>query len=281
VQASAAHDVRDLAAVSSADRTRIRQLRILPRFFSLFLNAGRHMFPVCATHWLRPTVSAGRRPGQGPEREDRMFQFTRLILTVGLALSWAGAASALPVTFELTSVSSAGGLLPSTQTYSPPLPILGAGDVDEAAGTYSLTLGNFTIAIDLLGAGSSPDASILTTGWGQTGSFAAGVGGAVSSSSATGTVACTGVDPTFGPLICSLVPTTVAAWPPTGASGPLGAAGGLIDIVAQTFTITEPNDPSGGQIRTVYSYAFVPEPGAGLLLGAGLFGLFASGRRRA
>jgi hypothetical protein len=205
-----------------------------------------------------------------------------LALTSIVSVMFAGIASALPVNFQLTTVNVADGAAPTTQTYIPPLPVLGGGTIDEALGTYNLTLNDFSIAIDILGEGSSPDATISTSGWSQTGTFAGGLGGTVTSSSTTGAVGCVANDPVWGGLICGSAPSTVAPWPPTGGvpGDPFGVAGAVIDINANTITVTEPFDALAGQIQLVYDYTVIPEPGTLLLLGGGLAGIGVVGRKR-
>jgi hypothetical protein len=199
-------------------------------------------------------------------------------------LFFAGSASAVPVTFTYVSVESFDAGFPSTQTFTPTLPFSGPGDVDEAAGTYSLSLPDFTIVLDIL-ALPGDDAALETTNWSQTGTFAAGVGGDLTSSAATGVTTCTDLGGGLGGLVCAgppPFPKNVAPWPPTGASGPtLGDPSATIDIATNTIVVIEPFDTNGGQIRSTYTYEEIPEPGTMLLLGTGLAGLLLSGRRRA
>jgi hypothetical protein len=188
-----------------------------------------------------------------------MLRLARPGLVGALALVWAGVASATPVIFTFASSATLGGAFPSTQVFTPALPFSGAGDVDEAAGTYTtLSLPAFTVVIDVL-ATTGDDASVLTTGWSQTGGFAGGAGGAMASTSATGTSACTPLS-TLGGLICSGISVTVAPWPPTGAAGPFGAAGATIDLTDGigfdgTITVNTANDPNGGQVQSIYTYS--------------------------
>ena len=74
----------------------------------------------------------------------------RSLLVGALALLWAGAASAVPVIFTYESVTNFDATFPSTQTFTPALPFSGTGDIDEAAGTYSLNLPFFSIVLDIL-----------------------------------------------------------------------------------------------------------------------------------
>ncbi len=214
-----------------------------------------------------------------------LLRLTRPALATVLVLLWAGGASAAPVIFTLVSTANAGATYPSTQAFTPALPLIGGGAVDEALGTFTLTLPVYTVDIDIL-ITPGVDASVLTTGWGQTGTFPGGVGGAVTSSSATGTSTCTPGPGGFGPFVCPAVPPAVLPWPPTGAAGPFGPAGATISLVDGpgfdgTITVNEPFDPSGGQVQSIYTYSIIPEPGTMLLLGMGLIGLASSGRRRA
>lgn len=209
-----------------------------------------------------------------------MLRMARPVFAGALALLWAGGASATPVTFTFFSSASQGGSFASTQTFTPALPFSGTGDVDETAGTYSLSLPVFTVVIDVLVL-AGDDSSVVTSGWGQTGTFAGGLGGPMTSSSASGSSACTDLGGGLGGLVCAGVPPTVAPWPPTGAAGPWGPAGAEIDLTTNTITVNTANDPNGGQVQSIYTYSFVPEPGTMLLLGMGLIGLATSGRRRA
>ena len=82
----------------------------------------------------------------------------------------------------------------------------------------------------------------------------------MTTSTATGSVACTALDVSIGPLICNLIGLNVEAWPPTGASGDFGPPGATIDIASKTIVVTEAFDANGGQVQTTYSYAPVPPP---------------------
>ena len=175
-----------------------------------------------------------------------------------LALLWAGMASAAPeaVTFTLVSSVSSGGAFPSTSTYTPALPLEGSGTIDETAGTYDFTLPNWEIEIAITPL--PPSARLAISGWGQAGTFTAG--GAMTTSTASGTVGCTALDTSVGPLICALIAPNVAAWPPTGASGDFGAPGATIDVASKTVVITEAFDANGGQVQTTYTYAPAAPP---------------------
>jgi hypothetical protein len=139
-----------------------------------------------------------------------MTQLTKPILIGALTLLWTGAASAGPIELTYVSIEVFDAGFGSTQTFTPPLCgagppptcLQGSGDVDEAAGTYSLTLPFFSIVLDIL-ADAVDDAQLDTTGWGQDGTFAAGVGGAMTSFSATGNTTCADLGGAFGALVCA------------------------------------------------------------------------------
>ncbi len=209
------------------------------------------------------------------------MKLARSLMLTATMLFAAGTASAVPVTFTFESAEIFDAGFTVQQTFTPSLPLVGSGDVDEAAGTYDLTLPDFSITLDIvISPNDGDDARLDTTGWGQVGTFAAGVGGDLTSSSATGNTTCT-VLGGIGGLVCADFPAPVDPWPPTGDSGPtLGAPSATIDILTNTIVVISDYDANGGQVRSIYSYE-VPEPGTILLVGAGLCGLLLAGRRRA
>ncbi|MCH2186654.1 hypothetical protein MK280_12360 [Myxococcota bacterium] len=181
------------------------------------------------------------------------MKLAQAILIGALALSWAGAVSAAPetVTFSLVSSVASGGGFPSTSTYTPPLPLDGSGTIDEVARTYDFALPDWAIVIQITGL--PPAVRLDITSWGQAGTFTAG--GAMTTSTATGSVACTPLDPAIGPFVCAQINANVAAWPPTGDSGDFGAPGATIDVETNTIVITEAFDANGGQVQSTYTYA--------------------------
>jgi hypothetical protein len=196
-----------------------------------------------------------------------MMRLASRLMLVSLISLLPGVASALPATVTFESATTFDARFPSTQTFTPPLPFSGTGDVDETAGTYTISLPEFTIVLDIV-AIRGDDASVVTTGWGQTGSWTPGPGEVpITSSSATGTVACTSLGG-LGDLVCDSVPDSIAPWPPTGASGPtLGETGAWIDTTDGpgydgTIIVNEKFDSSGGQLQNVYRYSLAPEPTA-------------------
>lgn len=189
-----------------------------------------------------------------------MRRTAALTLFTALAMFWGTAASAAPeaVTFSLISSVNSGAAFPSVSTYDPPLPIAGSGTIDEAAGTYDLSLSEFTIEINvILAPGDPPDADVNILNWGQVGTFTGA--GDMTSSSASGTVTCTDLGGPVGALVCALISPTVATWPPTGASGDFGAPGATIDVATNTIVVTEAYDVNGGQVQNTYTYAAAPQ----------------------
>lgn len=193
-----------------------------------------------------------------------MMRLAAQISIAALAAMWVGSASAAPeaVTFSLISSVAADAGFPAVSTFDPPLPIAGSGTIDEAAGTYDLALSDYTIQINVeIVPGDAPDADVDISNWGQVGTFTGA--GDMTSASVTGTVSCTDLGGGIGGFICALIDPAIAAWPPTGASGPTyGAPGATIDVAANTIVITEAYDANGGQVQNTYTYApaAVPVP---------------------
>jgi hypothetical protein len=190
---------------------------------------------------------------------------------ISTTLLFAGIASATPITFSLDSVTVVGSALPATQTYTPPLPIVGSGNIDFGLGTGSVSLPDYSVTLDI-GSDTFLDAKIDTTGWSQT-ITSIDLSGNVTSTGA-GTNSCTDLGGGFGGIVCAIFAPTVAGWPPPGAT-----SSAILDTFAQTLVVTDTSDPNAGTVTQYYSYTVVPEPGTALLMGLGLFGLGLRERR--
>ncbi len=184
----------------------------------------------------------------------------------------AGVASATPVVFQLDDVTIVGGSFPTSQTYSPPFPIVGSGNLDPGAGTGFLTLPDYSIVIDVNLDG--PDAQLDVSNWSQTITSIDGAGNITSTGG--GTTTCTDLGG-FGSFICPTVPPNIAGWPPADRASALSSA--VLDETLQTITVIDNSSAAAGTVTQFYSYTIVPEPGTVLLLAGGLVGL-GLGRRR-
>ncbi len=184
----------------------------------------------------------------------------------------AGVASATPVVFQLDDVTIVGGSFPTSQTYSPPFPIVGSGNLDPGAGTGFLTLPDYSIVIDVNLDG--PDARLDVSNWSQTITSIDGDGNITSTGGGTTTCMVLGG---IGSFICPTVPPNIAGWPPADSASALSSA--VLDETLQTITVIDNSSAAAGTVTQFYSYTIVPEPGTVLLLAGGLVGL-GLGRRR-
>lgn len=186
-----------------------------------------------------------------------------LLMTASVVSLFTGAASAVPILFQLDNVTSVGAAFPASQTYTPGFPIVGSGNIDFGAGTGVVSLPDYSIVIDVSFDGD--DAQIDVTGWSQTITSIDGSGNIISTGA--GAASCT-VLGGIGAFVCPTVSTTIGGWPPV--NGPSLVSSAIIDTGLQTITIIDNSLPAGGTITQSYSYTIVPEPSTALLLGAGL-----------
>jgi hypothetical protein len=180
---------------------------------------------------------------------------------------------ATPIVFQLDGVTIVGELFATTQTYNPVFPIVGSGDLDLGAGTGTVSLQDYTIAIDVLLTAGGTDALVTMAGWNQTITAIDGSGNLTSTGG--GTPSCANLGG-VGNLVCGALPPTVSGWAPLDGASPSSA---VIDMFAQTITIVDNSNATAGTITQLYSYTFVPEASTALLLGMGLLGLGVAGRR--
>lgn len=213
---------------------------------------------------------AGRnRPFAGEEMY--MILLTRLVLTCVLSIFLAGAASAVPITFQLDNVTAVGGSFPTSQTYVPSFPIVGSGNIDFGLGTGTLSLPNHSVILDV-GNNAILDAQLNISGWTQTITAIDGLGNITSTGG--GSVACV-VLGGLGGFVCPGVPPTVGGWPGAGGST------AVLDQMTQTIVVTDISQlANAGTITQYYSYTIVPEPSTGLLVASGVFAFGLYSRRR-
>ena len=197
----------------------------------------------------------------------------QLMLAGVLSVAFAGNASAIPIDFQLDSVTTVGAAFAASQTYVPDFPITGSGNIDFVSGTGTLTLIDYSIIIDVL-IDSVLDAQIDIAGWTQTITAIDGLGNITSTGGGTSTCTVLGG---IGGFVCPSVSPVILGWPP--ADGASLASSAVIDEFAQTITVIDNSNSLAGTITQVYSYTLVPEPGTALLLAAGLVG-FSTIRRR-
>ena len=194
----------------------------------------------------------------------------RLLVIASLVVLSTTGATAVPISFQLDSVTAVGAAFPAGQTYSPGLPLVGSGNIDFGAGTGTVSLPDYSIVIDVDFDGD--DAQIDVTGWTQTITSIDGSGNIVSIGG--GSASCT-VLGGIGAFVCPGIATSIAGWPPV--DGPSLVSSAVIDTGLQTITVVDNSLPAGGEITSVYSYSIVPEPSTALLL---LGGLAVMGRAR-
>lgn len=202
-------------------------------------------------------------------RLARQFWITAVALTMS-----AGVASAEVVQFQLDSVTQSGGSNPSSQGYTPSLPLVGSADIDLGTGLGTYSLPDYAVTLDIGFDGD--DVRLDITGWGQ--EITAVDGSNNLTSTGSGAVACT-ILGGLGAFVCPTIAPLVGNWPP--ADGSLLLSSAVIDLLAQTIVITDnSSDNIAGTITSFYSWGIVPEPGTGILVGTALFGLGFNGRRQ-
>jgi hypothetical protein len=205
----------------------------------------------------------------------RAFVTTLMVGLLG-ALALTPLAGATEIDFQLDDIVIVGAPFETTQSYVPEFPILGSGDLDFGLGTGTLMLSDYANFIDLVANGVGDDAQLDIEGWMQT-ITDIDIDGNITSTGG-GTASCTGFT-MIGGTICGSVPPDIAGWPaPDGAEL---ASSAVIDEEAQTITVIDNSIALAGTVTASYSYTIVPEPHAGSLGLASLFGLFllASSRR--
>jgi hypothetical protein len=203
-----------------------------------------------------------------------MALLTRLLLTLVLSIFVAGAASAVPVTFQLDNVTTVGGAFVTAQTYIPGFPITGSGNIDFGAGTGTLSLSNYSIILDV-SADLVLDARIDISGWTQTITAIDGLGNITSTGG--GSAVCT-VLGGIGGFVCPGVAPTIPGWPPANGTTLLSSA--VLNQLAQTITVIDNSNANAGTVTQYFSYSIVPEPGTGLLVASGVFAFGLYSRRR-
>jgi hypothetical protein len=207
-------------------------------------------------------------------KPGRNMTMQALILVSALLI--AGHAAAEPVDLAVIDAYGEGGVLKSSQTYTPAIPFEGEGNIDFENGTGTLTLPPYSIDIDLSIDGTV-EARLDIDGWKQMITSIDEFGNVESDGS--GTLQCTNLGG-LGSAVCGAVDPNIGGWPPEDGvqNEEVVESSAVYDSEEGTITIIDNSQITLG--GTNYLIFAVPEPSTAALSLASLFAILALRRAR-